>query len=187
MSWVQAIPWQRKAADLPSPVVIRALSDEHIPLVLAACEDWQQLSQYGPPYWRPRSPAELRRKIASTSGPQPGAEYTFVLARGAGKLLGECSVHAIDWRSRCAQVGVCIWSPTDRRQGIGHAAVDQLVEWAISYLGLARLEAWIVEGNESSINLFRSLGFEYEGTLRGRYLHAGTRQNMQVWALLSAA
>lgn len=159
------------------PVV--AMADEHVSEVLAACADWRELAQFGPPYWRPRSPAELRRKIASTAGPHPATEYSFVLDQD-GRLVGECSVHAIDWRNRCAQIGVCIWAPGDRRRGYGRTAAQHAIGWASGYLGLSRLEAWIVDGNEPSVGLFQGLGFEYEGTLRGRYLHAGVRRDMRV-------
>ena len=59
---------------------IHALAESHIPAILAACSKWEELAQFGPPYWRPRSSAELRRKIAATAGPQPATEYTFVIA-----------------------------------------------------------------------------------------------------------
>lgn len=163
-------------------VSIAAMADDHIPAVLAACADWQELAQFGPPYWRPRSLAELRRKIASTAGPQPATEYSFVLDQG-GRLVGECSVHAIDWRNRMAQVGVCIWRQSDRRHGYGRVAMQHAIDWGFGYLGLLRLEAWIVDGNEPSAGLFKRLGFTHEATLRGRYLHAGVRQPMHVWAL----
>lgn len=164
-------------------VTVQALSEEHVPIVIEACADWMELAEFGPPYWRPRSPAELRRKIAATAGPQPSTEYGFVMAEVAGRLVGECSVHAIDWRNRCAQIGVCIWAPGDRGRGYGRVATQHAIDWAVGYLGLARLEAWIVDGNEPSLGLFRGLGFAHEGTLRGRYLHAGERRSMQVWAL----
>lgn len=50
-------------------ITLQALSEAHIPAILEACADWPELAQYGPPYWRPRSSAELRRKIADTAGP----------------------------------------------------------------------------------------------------------------------
>ena len=63
---------------------IEALASRHIPYILDACQDWHELAQYGPPYWRPRSEAELQRKIAATSGPVPGTEYNFVLVDDGG-------------------------------------------------------------------------------------------------------
>lgn len=182
---------------------LEALADHHLPAVLAACSDWQELSQYGAPYWRPRSIAELRRKITAASGPQVASEYTFVITAldeeasnprtnttntsitanaGNPTLIGECSIHGIDWRNRIAQVGVCIWHPGDRRHGYGQAAIQQVTAWAFDYLGLLTLEAWIVEDNQPSLRLFEKLGFTYEGTLRGRYLQGGISKAMVVVA-----
>lgn len=163
-------------------VCVRALAEEHIQVVIAGCSNWQELSSYGPPYWRPRSPAELRRRIESTAGPQLSREYHFVVESPDGRLVAECSLHSIDWRNRVAQVGVCVWAPSDRRRGYGRYAVQFLRNWGFGYLGLARLEAWIVDGNEPSLELFSRLGFVHEGTLRGRYLHAGVRRAMHILA-----
>ncbi len=152
----------------------------------SACADWKELAQFGPPYWRPRSPAELRRKVAATAGPQLSTEYTFVLAVEDGSLVGECSLHGIDWRNRVAQVGVCIWNPSERSKGYGHAVVQHVIDWDTGYLGLQRLEAWVVEGNNPSLKLFGGLGFTHEATPGGRYLHAGERRAMHVLALEAA-
>lgn len=166
-------------------ISIQALAENHIPTVVAACSDWEHLAQFGPPYWRPRSGAELQRKIATTAGPQPSTDYNFVIVDAAASIIGECSVHAIDWRNGVAQVGVCIWRPDDRQHGYGSTAVQHMMDWGFGYLGLSRIEAWIVEDNEPSLKLFRRLGFTHEGTLRGRYLHAGIRKDMLVWALMA--
>ncbi|WP_435084729.1 GNAT family N-acetyltransferase [Gordonia hongkongensis] len=163
-------------------VSLHALAEEHVPVVLRACADWKELAQHGPPYWRPRSPAELSRKIAATAGPQPATEYTFVLVEAGGRLVGECSLHAIDWRNRVAQVGICIWDPADRGRGFGRAGVCHMLDWGNGHLGLHRLEAWIIQGNEASRRLFSDVGFDHEATLRQRYLHAGVRCDVDVLA-----
>ena len=61
-------------------ITLQALAEAHIPTILEACADWPELAPFGPPYWRPRSSAELCRKIADTAGPQPATAYSFVLA-----------------------------------------------------------------------------------------------------------
>ena len=193
---------------------IEALASRHIPYILDACQDWHELAQYGPPYWRPRSEAELQRKIAATSGPVPGVEYNFVLADDGGdagvppdvgglgvgtrgssgvsaaggvaslganlRLIGECSLHAIDWRNRVAQVDVCIWNPNDRHHGYGQQAMKFLTEWSAKQLGLQRLEAWILANNVASQQLATRFGFEYEGRLRGRYQLNGERHDVEI-------
>lgn len=163
-----------------------ALSDEHIPVVLVGSADWRELAQYGAPYWRPRSPAELRRKIAASAGPGVASEYYFVITEG-DDVVGECSVHAIDWRSRVGQLGICIWDPARRGRGVGRAALEQLIEWSQGFLGLHRLEAWIVAGNDVSQRLFEHAGFSYEGTLRGRILIDGRHRDVNVLGLVPRA
>ena len=41
-------------------ITIHALAESHITAILTACSDWEELARFGPPYWRPRSSAELR-------------------------------------------------------------------------------------------------------------------------------
>lgn len=163
-----------------------SLSEAHIPQILDACTDWEELAQHGPPYWRPRSEAELRRKVAATAGPQPASEYNFVVQIPDGTLVGECSLHAIDWRNGVAQVGVCIWRPVDRQKGHGRFGIQQMGAWGFSHLGLHRLEAWVLAGNEASSGLFKSLGYACEGSLSQRYLCGGERKDVDVLALLAA-
>ncbi len=163
---------------------VQALRPEHIPYILAACSDWKELSQYGPPYWRPRSTAELQRKIDDTAGPTPAQAFTFVLA-DENRLVGECSIHAIDWRNRHAQIGVCIWSPSDRRRGYGRAGVSFVSDWGMQHLNLLKLEAWILSSNQASKRLFEEFGYRLEGTLRARYCHDGANHDIDIFGLVS--
>lgn len=140
---------------------IRALSRSHIPTILEACNNWAELSQFGAPYWRPRSEAELERKVASTSGPSPAGEYNFVIIDD-GHTVGECTLHSIDLRSRVAQIGVCVWNPDDRGKGCGRFGAEQMVAFGFGMLGLLRLEAWILDSNSPSHGLFKALGFRDE-------------------------
>lgn len=169
------------SATVTPTITLQALAPEHIPLILEACADWQELAQYGAPYWRPRSSAALQRKITDTAGPGPATAYTFVIAVG-DRLVGEASVHSIEWRSRVGQIGICIWRPEDRGQGYGRAGTSAIIEWAQGYLGLIRLEAWILAGNLASHRLFTQLGFTEEGILRSRYLSGGHRHDVHVLA-----
>lgn len=164
-------------------IQIAAFTEVHIPDILNACHNWQELSAYGPPYWRPRSSAELQRKIAATSGPHPSSEYNFVILSGT-RLVGECSLHAIDWRNRHAQVGICIWDLADRGQGHGSAAASLLIQWARDDLNLHRLEAWILADNTASRHTFAALGFAHEGTFKERYFHNGTHKSVHIYGRL---
>ncbi len=107
------------------------------------------------------------------------------MADDAGRLVGEASIHAIDWRSRVAQMGICIWRPSDRGQGYGAAGGRAVIDWAVGHLGLHRLEAWILAGNAASLGLFRSLGFVEEGRLTQRCLVGGQYVDVLVLACIT--
>jgi hypothetical protein len=74
-------------------VEVQALGERHFSAVLEACSDWAELAQFGPPYWRPRSQAELRRKVAATAGPSMASEYSFVL------VVQEAELRVSAWRT----------------------------------------------------------------------------------------
>ena len=173
------------AVNPPTSVTIRALAEAHIPEIVDACADWQELAQFGPPYWRPRSEAELKRKIVASAGPEPAKEYYFVLVEADGRLVGECSVHAIDWRNRVAEIGIAIWRPDDRRKGYGQVALREMEAYAFGYLGLRRVEAWIIEDNLPSLGLFDRHGYKREAVLRQRYREGGVLRDVHVLGLLA--
>ena len=118
------------------------------------------------------------------SGPGLAPEYNFVIIDG-DHLVGECSLHSLDYRSRIAQVGVCVWNPDSRRSGYGRYGAEQMIAFGFGSLGLLRLEAWILDDNAASLGLFEKLGFGYEGLLRERFLVAGKRHDMHVLGLLN--
>jgi [ribosomal protein S5]-alanine N-acetyltransferase len=57
-----------------------------------------------------------------------------------------------------------------RGQGIAAAALRLLSDWAFATFGdLARLELWILPGNERSLRVAERAGFQREGVLRARH------------------
>ena len=131
---------------------------------------------------RPRDGGRRRRR----AGPHQAAEYSFVLVdEPSGRLVAECSLHAIDWRSRVAQIGICVWSPADRGHGFGRVGVEQTMGWGFGHLGLHRLEAWILTANQPSRAMFERCGFIHEGTLRARYLYDGKHHDVDVLSRLA--
>jgi len=63
-----------------------------------------------------------------------------------------------------AGVGILIHKKQDRLKGYAFGAMELLKEYCFSRLGLHQLYANIDAGNDSSLKLFRKLGFEITGT-----------------------
>src|SRR4051794_9857239 len=98
-----------------------------------------------------------------------------------GALLG-----SIDLRMRGegrAEFGyvIGVWA---RRRGVGTRALRMYSRWALSSLGLARLELLVQPGNEASLALGRRVGFTEEGLLRSHSVVRGQRKDMVMMALL---
>jgi putative acetyltransferase len=62
--------------------------------------------------------------------------------------------------------------------GVGRRLMDAVIDLAENWLQIARLELFVWTTNHNAVRLYKSLGFEQEGTLRnyaffaGRYLDA---------------
>lgn len=70
-----------------------------------------------------------------------------------------------------AEVGLMVAS-NHRRRGIGSALMEEAFEWARAS-GITKVELEVFPHNEPAIALYRKLGFEEEGRLRGRYRIGG--------------
>lgn len=94
------------------------------------------------------------------------ANDLLLIVRGDG-FVGICSLTNIDWKNRNALHGVMIGRKDVWRKGYGTDAVMTNMRYAFEELGLERLDAEILEFNESSINLHTSrCGWTIEGRRR---------------------
>ena len=62
-----------------------------------------------------------------------------------------------------------------RGQGYATRAVRLLSDWALRDVGIKRVEAWVEPGNEASLRVLETVGFEVEGRLRS-FLSFPTRR-----------
>jgi len=72
--------------------------------------------------------------------------------------------------------GIGYWVVASQR-GHGHAtrAVRLISDWALSDVGLARVEAWVEPENSASQHVLTACGFQHEGNLRS-FLSFPTRR-----------
>jgi diamine N-acetyltransferase len=74
--------------------------------------------------------------------------------------VGAIDLFDFDAHHRRAGVGVLIADPSDRRQGYAGEALETLVSYCFSLLGLHQLYCNIAAGNRASIRLFEEAGFK---------------------------
>ena len=103
---------------------------------------------------------------------------------GDDRLLGALGISNFDWDDLKAEIGY--WMAADaRRRGIGARATRMLAEWALTSLGLERLELLAHPENEASQRLAERAGFTREGTLRRYRRRHGVREDLVMFSLLA--
>ena len=128
---------------------------------------------------------DLRRFI---EGREParrsGAVLPLVIAemRSDG-LLGTVSLMDLDWEQRRGSVGFWV-APWARGQGVATRAVKLLSCWALTELGLARVQLGAYRDNHASQRVAKRCGFIREGVLRSFLLVKGRRHDLVMFSLL---
>lgn len=88
-----------------------------------------------------------------------------IVAPGGGPAFGDIGLHAFQQRDLRAELGYVLarewWG-----KGVATACGRACVEYGFRVLGLNRIEATVMEGNEASLAVLRKLGFTKEGLMR---------------------
>lgn len=164
-----------------SRVVLDALRDEDLESLLGFFSDLASLYYYIPTTARPLN----REQVARLLDDWNDGRSSFVFAvRVGGTLCGIVNLADLDWPNGTAEVGVALTAASHRGRGYAGEALGLLIDYAFAELGLARLWARIIAGNQASIRLFSKLGFQYEGALRAHVLRSGLRRDMRIYGLL---
>ncbi|MER7403908.1 GNAT family protein [Streptomyces sp. NPDC000070] len=107
---------------------------------------------------------------------QSAAEGTSMSFRVADArsdtALGHIGVNEIKYHLKVARVGYWVL-PEARGQGVATRALLLAAHWALTELGLYRLELDHAVGHDASCRIAERCGFAYEGTLRGAIFEEG--------------
>ncbi|MFX1316140.1 MAG: GNAT family N-acetyltransferase [Promethearchaeota archaeon] len=103
---------------------------------------------------------------------------SILLLEENDKLIGNCGIHNIDCKNRCAFCGIAIGEKEYQNQGLGTETMKLLVEYGFNTLNLNRLELSVKDNNIRAIKCYKKVGFIEEGRRReamfinGRYYDA---------------
>ncbi|MEA2067156.1 MAG: GNAT family protein [Thermotogota bacterium] len=100
-----------------------------------------------------------------------------------GKLVGSISLSSIRWFNHKAKISLFI-KLSEQNKGYAKRSLKIIVDHCFNMLNFHRLEAEIVDYNEKSINLFESLGFKREGTMREAKYYEGKYHDIYMYGLL---
>ncbi|MHA2180196.1 MAG: GNAT family N-acetyltransferase [Promethearchaeota archaeon] len=82
------------------------------------------------------------------------------------KHIGNCGIHAIDWKNRVAEVGITIGEKDHQNKGYGTEAMEMLLTYAFKTVNLNRIQLRVYEFNRRAISSYNKIGFVEEGRMR---------------------
>ena len=100
-----------------------------------------------------------------------------------GELVGSISLSSIRWFNHKAKISLFI-KLSEQSKGYAKRSLKMIIDHCFNMLNFHRLEAEIVDYNEKSINLFESLGFKHEGTMREAKYYEGKYHDIFIYGLL---
>ena len=136
--------------------------------------------------WRPHPNREYTREYLQYIG----THYTIgdffdwgVIHNGDDKFIGTCGFTRFDYNHNCGEIGYVL-NPKYWGMGIADEAVREVMRFGFEVLGLNRIEAKFIEGNESSRRVMEKTGMTFEGYHRASMLIKGEYRTIGVCSIL---
>ncbi len=105
----------------------------------------------------------------------PGKTDFVLVAERDGRMVGSAGLHPASTglrRRHAAMLGISVAAEA-QGQGVGRALMQALCDYADRWAQILRIELTVFTDNTRAIALYRSLGFELEGTHRAYALRDG--------------
>ena len=106
-----------------------------------------------------------------------------IVLRESGKMIGTCGLTSFDEQNCTAEIGYVI-SPDYWGMGIALEAASILMNFAFCELGVKRVEAKYIKGNERSLKIMEKLGMSFEGIQRAKLKIKGVFCDIGTCAIL---
>jgi RimJ/RimL family protein N-acetyltransferase len=106
----------------------------------------------------------------------PAAEHVLVIEAQDNDLwrsIGTCGLHAIDWQSRQAEVGISIGDKSFWNRGYGTDTMRAILQHGFDTLNLNRIYLRVFSNNQRAIRCYEKAGFVQEGRLRQAHYQGG--------------
>ena len=98
-------------------------------------------------------------------------------------MIGTCGFTAIDLPNRSAELGYVL-HPAYHGRGLATEAAGEVLRFGFERLGLHRIEARYMEGNEASTHVMERLGMRHEGLRRDALFVKGAFRTVGTYAIL---
>ena len=99
------------------------------------------------------------------------------------KFIGTCGFTRFDYNNNCGEIGYVL-NPEYWGQGLALEAVREVMRFGFEVLGLNRIEAKFIEGNDSSRRVMEKTGMTFEGFLRKAMKIKGEYETIGICSIL---
>lgn len=106
-----------------------------------------------------------------------------VVETASGKMIGTCGFTRFDLPHDSAEIGYVL-NPNFHHLGYATEAALRVLDFGFSELGLHRIEARFMEGNEASRHVMEKLGMTFEGYRRDGMLVKQKYRNIGICSIL---
>ncbi len=99
-------------------------------------------------------------------------DQAFAIETKSGHYIGNCALHKINWFSKTAEFGIVIGEKNYWDRGYGTEAVNMIIRYAVSILGLKSIRLNVYEYNKRAIRVYHKCGFKLKKILKkDHYYH----------------
>ncbi len=136
--------------------------------------------------WSPhKSPDYTRSYLEYLAGRyRLGQHYEWAMVSKAdGHMIGTCGFSRIECPQNAAEIGYVL-NPAYRGQGLVAEAAERVLRFGFDVLGLHRVEARYMVGNDASRRVMEKLGMQFEGVRRGSMLVKGAYRDIGICSVL---
>ena len=106
-----------------------------------------------------------------------------VVERSSGKMIGTCGFTRIDMPNNTGEIGYVL-NPEFHDKGYGTEAAKEALRFGFDVIGLHRIEARFMAGNNASLHVMDKLGMTFEGFRRESMLVKGKYRTIGTSAIL---
>lgn len=106
-----------------------------------------------------------------------------VIHKESRRMIGTCGFTAIDIANNSAEIGYVI-NPDFHGRGLATEAVERVMEFGFNELGLNRIQARFMKGNEKSQRLMERVGMTFEGYSRQAVFIKGEYRTVGICSIL---
>lgn len=110
--------------------------------------------------------------------------FFLLIEKETGLPIGECGFHTWNKSHNRTELFYNMRNENSKRKGYMTEALQDVLKFGFTELGLHRIEALIAADNEPSLKLLLRYGFSKEGTMREDYVVNGKNEDSDCYSLL---